>query len=145
VIENQNDAVVTTQLAAHLYKKSIDRGQGVRELALELGISYVYLTKLLRTPDAFAHANRRIYVAVSQYLELPIVQCYLLGNALKPSDFLESQSNKESAADSFINAMRTDPAWSGFVPPPSVIDQLDHSTKTLLALLYQKHLAITLA
>lgn len=133
-----------TQLAAHLYQKSLDNGHSLRELAAELKISYVYLMKLLRTPDTFSHADRRIFEAAARYLDFPVVQCYLLGDALKSDDFMVTQNSKLAVAESLINSMRTDPTWCGFVPTAQEIKNLDEKSKMLMALLYQKYLATEL-
>lgn len=125
------------KLVAHLFNKTYDLNQSPHELARILGVGYAYLMALARGDRPTEGLRREALVRAARYLSIPVAQAYLLAGVLEPSDFLVDESPLRRA-ECVIEAMRQDPAWCGFVPPASVLREMDENLVLLISQMYLK-------
>lgn len=85
-------------LARRLYEKIRRDGVSQSRLAAELGLSPGQISKLLSGKGSFAHVSEEVLRAVASYLEIPVVQCFVLAGRLRHADFFQPVGSPLAAA-----------------------------------------------
>lgn len=91
---NQEGRALARRLLDKIRKDQVSQS----ELAVRLGISCGQLSKLLRGRSSFARVSDGVLRAVADYLQMPVVQCFVLSGRLRHADFLETTGQSLSAA-----------------------------------------------
>lgn len=134
---SSNASTYENRLITMLWNKMNSEEETPRELAAHLNISYVYLMALSRGDRPICKADRKIFVDMARYLNLPVAQVYLLSGTMKPEDFVVEETI-ESKFGNLFEKMRSDSQWAGFVPTDKQIEKLPTDVKILLGLLYER-------
>lgn len=85
-------------LAKRLRDKIRQDGLSQLQLAQELGVSAGQVSKLLSRKGSFAHVSEEVLRAVARYLEIPVVQCFVLAGRLRHADFFQPVGSPLAAA-----------------------------------------------
>jgi len=126
-----------TGLMSRLWEQAAVKGHSLKELSIELKISYPYLMSLARGESPTQEIKREHIVTMSKYLNLPVGQTYLLSGALVPEDFIFVPTKEEKIQYAY-QAMRNDPLWTAYVPTKLIWEASETSVKLLVCLLYER-------
>lgn len=105
----------TSNLIAVMTAKAREDGLSNPALANILGISYIYLMQLITGRRDTAALTRKVLVACANFLNIPVVEAYLLAGALKPTDFVV-QGRVDGVRDDAYQTMLLHSQWGGFMP-----------------------------
>lgn len=132
----------STPLIQMLWKKAAEKGMTTRSLAGVLGISYPYLMHLanpknIRSTDGPRGLDKEVLRRAANFLEIPVVQAYVLANILKPEDFFykPSLSDKLEAA---YRHMLGNGLWCGFAPSQAQWAAMTDDLKLSFVMLYEQ-------
>lgn len=132
----------TTDLIKRLWKKAAEKGIGTRELSRILGISYPYLMHLAnpkngRSTDGPRGMDREVLRRAAEFLEVPLVQAFVLANILKPEDFFYKPSLAEKLEAAYVH-MTQNGLWCGFAPSRAQWDGMTDDLKLSFVMLYEQ-------
>lgn len=132
-----------SELMHWIVEEAEKRGHRPIDLAKELGVGYVYLTQLIRGVKKSSQMSRKIFENAARYLDIPVAQAYLLGEALLPTDFVHEG---KFAADSnnIFKTISTHPDWAGFMPTRQEWAKLSPKMKLALTFAFEQATGIQL-
>lgn len=107
------------------------------QLGNKLGIDSSYISQLFSGKKRLAALNQSAYRKIAEYLDLPVVICYLLAGKLVPSDFFVRQSEYRAALDLALETIaRSQQAMSASVSLQQLV-ALNEPVQLLLVMLYE--------
>jgi transcriptional regulator with XRE-family HTH domain len=110
------------------------RGQTLRELADQLGVTYSYIYQLRSGARQTAHVSPDFAGACSKYLGVPPVVVKLLAGALPVSDFVWPHRSEDEVMNRALDAMKLDPVAQALLP--ANVHALPLDAKRSLVLMY---------
>lgn len=101
-----------------LVAKATSRGQPLKSLAQELGVSYGRLAQWRREKAAMRIAHRSVHARAARYLGIPTVLALVLAGVVGIEDFvLPGPESLDERLRKQFEEMRHDPFFAAFVPP----------------------------
>lgn len=125
------------RLIADLWRKMHENKQSPKNLASELGVTYVYLMALARGEKSVPGIDRRVIEACARYLEVPVSQVYLLADIIRPEDFFIEHSLDQKLAATY-RTMRESPIWRGYTPSEATWNGLPLEVRLLVAAMFDR-------
>lgn len=125
------------RLVKLIQKTLIDRDLPDRSIADVMGVTQVYW-------NALANGNRQIkslgkdkLQKIAEFLNIPLVQVYVLADHLTAEDFFTSKTLDEQLWLS-LRKMQEDPQWGAYAPSEEEWEQTPLSVKTTFVTLYER-------
>lgn len=133
---------VASPLIQALWRRAATLGMSTRDLAARLGISYPYLMHLAnpknpRSTDGPRGLDREVMRRAAEFLEIPLVQAYVLANILKPEDFFYKPTLDEKLESAYRH-MTQNGLWCGFAPTRQQWDAMSRDLKLSFVMLYEQ-------
>jgi len=101
-----------------LVAKAATRGQPLKLLAKELGVTYGRLAQWRREKAAMKSAHRSVHARAARYLGVPTVVCLALAGVVGLEDFVwPERESLDSRLRRQLEEMRHDPFIAPFLPP----------------------------
>jgi len=120
-----------------LVAKAATRGQPLKTLAKELGVTYGRLAQWRRETSAMRSAHRSVHVRAASYLGVPTVLTLALAGVVGLEDFIWPESETlEARLRRDIEEMRHDPHVAAFLPATLATAPLE--LQLLIAFLYRQ-------
>lgn len=112
------------------------RGQPLREMAVELDVTYSYIHQLRTGVRRVAHISPEVARACSKYLAVPPIVVKLLAGQIPMSDFAWPHETEEEVIDRALDNMRRDLVARSLLP--SNVKSLPLAAKRALVALYME-------
>lgn len=120
-----------------LVAKATSRGQPLKSLAQELGVSYGRLAQWRREKTAMRMAHRSVHTRAARYLGIPTVLALVLAGVVSLEDFvLPGPESLDERLSAQIEEMRHDPFFAAFVPTALV--SVAPEVRLFIAFLYRQ-------
>lgn len=123
-------------LIAWLLFEAGQRGQLVKELATELGVTAGYLSQLRTGHRHVKHISHEFEEACGRYLGVPTILVKIAAGKIKLSDFLRAEASEENFLDIGLRRIQADPMVSGYLPPEAF--SAHPAVKRFILLCYQE-------
>lgn len=108
-------------------------------LADRLGITYSYLTLILRGERDVPSISQDRLRRFGEFLEIPFIQVLMLAEIISSEDFLEGDEKTiEQEFDRVWTSLNNDPLWRGTAPNRKVWKETPRESKILIGLLYNQ-------
>lgn len=124
-------------LIAALWERMTQVGHSTKDLAQELGITYVYLMALARGEKPIPQVSRDVLKRAADYLGVPVAQTYLLSGALSPEDFVYLPTLDERI-EKIREVMSHDAMWCGLALTDEIWAKTPRESRLLICMLYEQ-------
>lgn len=136
-IKESEGSVSSSRLMQMLADEAIRRGDKPKDLAVALGISYMYMLMLMRGARNPNGMSRQSLVACSKYLDVPVAQAFMWAGVLEAEDFVH-KSKFQSQSTDIYEIMARQPDVGAFMPDEDVWNALPFSAKLAMATLFEQ-------
>lgn len=113
------------------------KGDRLTDVADKLGISYPYLSALLRGTRPITQASKSTLAAMAHYLDVPVAQAFVWAGVLTSEDFFQPK-RLESDLETLYAALLSHPDFGAYAPTRARWAALDTPTKVLIAALFER-------
>lgn len=117
-------------------KKAAEKGMTERQIADEFSISPIYWNSLTNGNRLIGSLPRETMEKVAEFVEMPLVQAYVLAGQFEPKDFVV-KVRLESQLMASIEKMRADQRWATLAPTDSDWASTALNVKVALVALYE--------
>lgn len=120
-----------------LVAKATRRGQPLKSLAQDLGVSYGRLAQWRREKTALRMAHRTVHARAARYLGIPTVLGLVLAGVVRLEDFVwPAPESLDERLRKEIEEMRHDPFFAPFVP--TSLDSAAPELQLFITFLYRQ-------
>jgi transcriptional regulator with XRE-family HTH domain len=125
------------RLFRDIRKKLIDRDLPDRHIADIMGITQIYWSSIMNGHRSIRSLGKDKFKLIADFLEIPVIQAYILADVFSPEDFFNTKSLDEQLW-LVIEKMQRDQQWAAYAPTRAEWDAMPVKVRAGYATLYER-------